>query len=188
MKTLSRIIIGLAFAAPLTITSAARADDQTPPDKTSTDKTPPDKTSTDKTSPANEKDVTMEQLPKAVRTTAQREAKSKTIQSITRTDKNGAVAYEIRYLEGNKQTTVDIATNGKVLLKRVRTVEATPGQPSGDMKNEPKPDETKPNEPNDNRPNDTSSPSKPDDTTSPSKPDDTNPSSKPSDTPKPPDR
>jgi hypothetical protein len=132
MKTLSRIILGVALTAPLAITSAVRADDQTPPaqtspDKTSPDKTSPDKTSPDKTSPGNQ-DVTIDQLPKAVRATVQRETKGKNIASITKsTDSSGAAAYEIKVLDGTKETTIGIANDGKVTARKTS---AAPGSSS----------------------------------------------------------
>ena len=129
MKTLSRIILGLALAAPLTITSAVRADD--------------------KTSPSDSKqEVTMDQLPKPVKSTVQREVKGKNIESMTKsTDKNGVVAFEIKYLDGNKETTMGVASDGKVLAKNVRVVEAPPAQPKDDTKpNDTKPNDTKPND------------------------------------------
>jgi hypothetical protein len=111
MKTLSRIILGLALTAPLAVTSAVRADDKTSPDKTS-----PDKTSPDKTSPGDRKqDVTIDQLPKAVKATVQRETKGKKIASITRsTGSSAAAAYEIKVLDGAKETTIGVANDGKV--------------------------------------------------------------------------
>src|SRR6185295_12088074 len=140
MKTLSRIILGLALAAPLTIRSAVRADDKT-------------------TSSDNRQDVTMDQLPKPVKSTVQREGKSKNVQSMTKsTDSSGVVAYEIRYLDGSKETTIDVATNGKVLVRHVRVVEAQPGQPgqpnqpnqiNQDTQNSPQPNQNAaPNHPN----------------------------------------
>src|SRR6185436_8298813 len=121
MKPLSRIILGLALTAPLAITSAVRADDKTPPaqtspDKTSPDKTSPDKTSPDKTSPGDRKQgVTIDQLPRPVKATVQRETKGKNIASITRsTDSSGAIAYEIKVLDGTKATTIGVANDGKV--------------------------------------------------------------------------
>src|SRR5882762_11032023 len=116
MKTLSRIIMGLALAAPLTITSAVRADDKT-------------------SSSDNKQAVTMDQLPKPVKSTVQREGKGKNVESMTKsTDKNGVVAYEITYLDGNKETTIGVATDGKVLVKHVRVVETDTVQPKNDTK------------------------------------------------------
>jgi uncharacterized membrane protein YkoI len=133
MKTLSRIIMGLALAAPLTITSAVRADDKT-------------------SSSDNKQAVTMDQLPKPVKSTVQREVKGKNPESMTKsTDKNGVVAYEIKYLDGDKETTLGVAANGKILAKHVGAVEAKPAEP----KNDTKPDDTKSN---DTKPNDTKSP------------------------------
>jgi hypothetical protein len=131
MKTLSRIILGLALTAPLAVTSAVRADDKTPPahqkspdktsaDKTSADKTSPDKTPPDKTSAGDRKqDVTIDQLPKVVKATVQRETKGKQIASITKsTDSSGAAAYDIKVLDGDKETTIGVANDGKVTARK----------------------------------------------------------------------
>ena len=115
MKTLSGIILGLALTAPLAVTSAVRADNKTPPAQTS-----PDKASPDKASPGDRRqDVTIDQLPKAVKATVQRETKGKNIASITRsTDSSGAPAYEIQVLDGTKATTIGVANDGKVTARK----------------------------------------------------------------------
>ena len=111
MNIPSRIILGLALTAPLALTSAVRADDKTPPARTSPDNASPDKTSPDD----RKQDVAIDQLPRAVKATAQREAKGKTIASITRsTDSSGAAAYEIKIVDGSKETTIGVANDGKV--------------------------------------------------------------------------
>ena len=126
MKTLSRIIMGLALAGPLTITSAVRADDKS-------------------SSSDGKQDVRMDQLPKPVKSTVQREGKGKNVESMTKSaDSSGAVAYEIKYLDGSKETTLDVATDGKILVKQVRVVEAEPVQPKNDTKSH----DTKPNDTN----------------------------------------
>src|SRR4029078_6648813 len=103
MKTLSHILFGLALAAPLTITTAVHADDKT-------------------SSPRGDKqDVTMDQLPKAVKATVQRESKGKNVESMKKSTKNGVVAYEIKILDGTKETTLDVAKDGKVRDRQVRT-------------------------------------------------------------------
>jgi hypothetical protein len=154
MKTLPAIILSLAFTAPLTITSAVRADDKTAP-------------SSDK------QDVTMDQLPAAVKATAQRECKDKNVESLTKSTKNGAIAYELKYLDGSKETTVDIAANGKVIARHNRAVGTEPGKndssapksdssiaPKGDPSTPPRNDPSTPrNEPpmtprNDSKPDD----------------------------------
>jgi len=133
MKTLSRIILGLALAAPLAATSAVRADDKTPPAQASPDKASPDKTSPDKTSPGDRKqDVTIDQLPKAVKATVQRETKGKNIASITKsitksTNSSGAAAYEIKLLDGTEETTIGVANDGKVTTRKTG---AAPGSSS----------------------------------------------------------
>jgi hypothetical protein len=135
MKTLSRIILGLALAAPVAVASAARADDKT-------------------SSSDNKQEVTMDQLPKPVKSTVQREGKGKSVESMTKsTDSNGTVAYEIKYLDGaNKETTLDVASDGKVLGRNVHETGAGPSQPSqqsqpkSDMpSNDTKPDDTRQN-------------------------------------------
>jgi hypothetical protein len=141
MKTLSRIILGLALTAPLAATSAVRADDKTPPaqtspDKTSPDKTSPDKTSPDKTSPDKtstgdrKQNVTIDQLPKAVKATVQRETKGKKIASITKsTDSNGAAAYDIKVLDGGKETTIGVANDGKVTARKTGAARGSSSSP-----------------------------------------------------------
>jgi hypothetical protein len=136
MKTLSRIILGLALTAPLAVTSAVRADDKrspdkTSPDKTSSDNTAPDKTSPDKTSPGDRKqDVTIEQLPKAVKATVQRETKGKKIASIIKSaDSSAAAAYEIKVLDGAKETTIGVANNGKVTARKTGAAPASSSNP-----------------------------------------------------------
>src|SRR5262245_2367923 len=103
MKTLSRIIPGLALAAPVAATSVVAGDDKTPPAQTSDQTTSSDR----------KQDVTVDQLPKAVKTTVQRETKGKNVQSITKsTDSSGSMAYEVKLLDGTKQTTIAIAADG----------------------------------------------------------------------------
>src|SRR5215831_17109720 len=115
MKTLSRIILGLALTAPLAVTSAVRADNKTSPDKTSPDKTSPDKTS----SGDRKQEVTIDQLPKAVKATVQRETKGKKIASIIKsTGSSAAAAYEIKVLDGTKETTIGVANDGKVTARK----------------------------------------------------------------------
>lgn len=149
MKTLSRILLGLALASPLTVASAVRADDKT--------SSPSDN---------SKQDVTLDQLPKPVKTTVQRESKGKNIDSMTKsTDKNGVVAYEFKYLDGTKETTLGVATNGKVLGKQVR--DAAPSQ-----SNPPPSESTPPSTPPPSQPNTPpSAPSqpKPNDTPSPNR-------------------
>ena len=136
MKTLSRIILGLALTAPLAATSAVRADDKTPPAQTSPDKTSPDKTSPDKTSPDKtstgdrKQNVTIDQLPKAVKATVQRETKGKKIASITKsTDSNGAAAYDIKVLDGGKETTIGVANDGKVTARKTGAARGSSSSP-----------------------------------------------------------
>jgi len=61
------------------------------------------------------------------------------------TSPSGVVAFEVKYLDGSKETTVDIANDGKVLSRRIRAVDAaTPSSPNDMTKPN---DTTKPNEP-----------------------------------------
>jgi hypothetical protein len=134
MKTLSTIITSLAFAAPLTVASAVHADDQTP-----------STSSNSSTSSASGKqDVTMDQLPSAVRSAVQRETKNKTVQSITKsTDAKGGAAYEVKYLDGNKETTIDLAASGKVTARHVGgsgTDSGQSNQSKSDTRSDTKPD------------------------------------------------
>jgi hypothetical protein len=125
MKTLSRIILGLALTAPLAITSAVRADDKTPPAQTPSDKPSHDKTSPDKTSPGDRKqEVTIDQLPKAVKATVQRETKGKKIESITKSNgSSGAAAYDVKVLDGAKEITICVANDGKVTDRKTGTAQ-----------------------------------------------------------------
>jgi hypothetical protein len=152
MKTLSRIILGLAFSAPLAVTSAVRADDKTSPDKTA-----PDKTSPDNASPGDRKqDVTIDQLPKAVKATVQRETKGKKIASIIKsTDNSAAAAYEIRVLDGAKETTIGVANDGKVTARK------TGAAPGASSSNPPGANPTDANPPRVNSPHATSPSSPP---------------------------
>jgi hypothetical protein len=130
MKTLSRIILGVALAAPVAVTSAVHADDKTPPAQPSPDKTSPDDTSPDKTSGDRKQDVTIDQLPKAVKATVQRETKGKNIASITKsTDSNGTAAYEIKVLDGTKETTIGVANNGKVTARKTGAASSNANPP-----------------------------------------------------------
>ena len=176
MKTLSRIILGVALTAPLAVTSAVRADDKTPaaqtspdktsPDKTSPDKTSPDKTSPDKTSPGDRNEhVTIDQLPKAVKATVQRVTKGRNIASITKsTDSNGAAAYEIKVLDGGKETTIGVANDGKVIARKTG---AAPGSSSASP---PGANPTDANPPRANSPHATSPSSPPSSSPPPSAP------------------
>jgi hypothetical protein len=107
MKTLSRIIMSLALTAPVALVSVASADDK-PPTQASPDQA--------------RQDVTIDQLPKAVKATVQRETKGKSVQSITRSsDSSGGAAYEVKVVDGTKQTTIAIAADGKVTNRKVDT-------------------------------------------------------------------
>jgi hypothetical protein len=159
MKTLPRIIMGLALAAPLSITSAVLADDKT-------------------SSSENKQDVTMDQLPKPVKTTVQREGKGKPPASMTKsTDANGAAAYEIKYLDGDKETTIGVAANGKVLVRHVHAIGTEPSQPT-------QPNQaTQPNQINQDTQNNPPSPPKNDMQPNDTQPKDMKPNDKLNDTP-----
>jgi hypothetical protein len=131
MKTLSHIILGIALAAPLSVGSVVHADD--------------------KSTPAEHKEnTTMDKLPKSVRATVERECKGKNIESMTKSvDKNGVIiAYEVTYADGSNETTMDIAKNGKVLMRRPTVAESAPTDQSNhmhdDMKGQTRPNDTKP--------------------------------------------
>jgi len=138
MKTLSRIVVGLALAAPLTITSAVRADDKT-------------------SSSDNKQDVTMSDLPKPVKSTVQREAKGKNVESMTKsTNSSGTVAYEIKYLDGSKETTLDVASNGKILGRHVQdTPNGAQATPPSNQNNPPGTQSNQINKDTQNKPKDT---------------------------------
>src|ERR1041384_6252990 len=165
MKTLARIILGLALTAPLAITSAVRADDQTPPAPTS-----PDKPSADKPAAGDRKEMTIDQLPKAVKATVQRETKGKKITSITKSTGNSGAAYDIKILDGTKETTICVANDGKVTDRKTGAASmsssATP--PVGNP--------TDANPPRANSPHATSPSSPPDRSPPPSSPPPTPPS------------
>jgi hypothetical protein len=126
MKTLSRIILGLALAGPLAVTSAVRADDKTSPDKS-----PPAQTSPDKTSVGDHKqDLTIDQLPRAVKATVQRETKGKNIASITKsTDSSRAASYDVKVLDGAKETTISVANDGKVIARKTGAASSSSTSP-----------------------------------------------------------
>jgi hypothetical protein len=166
MKNLSHIVFGIALAAPLTLATAVQADNPSPPPSSSS-------------MSGDKQDVTMDQLPKAVKTTVQRESKGKNVESMKKSTKNGAVAFEVKIVDGSKETTLDISNDGKVRDRQVRASGGDTSSRSGDTS---KSSDT--NKPSDSsRPNDSSRPSdtnKPSDT---SKPNDT---SEPNDTTQPP--
>jgi hypothetical protein len=166
MKTLSRIILGLVFTAPLAVTSAVRADDKTSPDKGAPDQASSDQASPDKTSPGDRKqDVTIDQLPKAVKATVQRETKGKSIASITKsTDSSRSAAYEIKVRDGAKETTIGVANDGKVTARKTG---AAPGSSSANPSGA---NPTDANPPRVNSPQATSPSSPPSSTPPPSSP------------------
>lgn len=117
MKTLARIILGVALAAPLAVSA-----EPTPPAQTS-----PDTTSTDRSST-----MTIDQLPKAVKATVQRETKGKNIASITRsTDSKGAAAYDVKIVDGARETTIAVASNGKVTSRKTGAASPNAAPPGG---------------------------------------------------------
>lgn len=139
MKTLSAIITSLAFAGPLTVASAVHAQD----------KTQPSQSTTSPSTASGKQDVTMDQLPSAVKTTVQREGKNKNIESITKsTDAKGAAAYEVKILDGSKETTLDISATGKVTSRHTGSAsdssQSSPTKPDSDMKTQPKSTEPSP--------------------------------------------
>jgi len=71
--------------------------------------------------------MTIDQLPKAVKATVQRETKGKHIESITRSTDSSRAAYEIKVLDGAKETTIAVANSGKVMARKTG---AAPGSSS----------------------------------------------------------
>jgi uncharacterized membrane protein YkoI len=63
--------------------------------------------------------MTLEELPAAVRETAKREVRDGTITDIERETERGAVVYEVEFIEQGKKYELDIAEDG-TLLRRHR--------------------------------------------------------------------
>ncbi|HSS02590.1 MAG TPA: hypothetical protein VLM79_36265 [Kofleriaceae bacterium] len=161
----------MAFTAPLAVTSAVRADDKAAPDKAAPDKTAPSKTAPEKTAPEKtsqgdrKESVTLDQLPKAVKATVQRETKGKKIASITKaTESSAAAAYEIKVLDAGKETTIGVANDGKVTSRKT---DAPAGATSA---NPPGANPTDANPPRANSPHATSPSSPPSSSPPPSQP------------------
>ena len=91
----SKWIVVAALAAPM-VTVTAYADE-------------------DKEESHRHETVKMEDLPAAVKTTVQREAKGKKIQSIEKETENGRTVYEIELMSNGKGEEIEISTTGKVL-------------------------------------------------------------------------
>jgi len=66
-----------------------------------------------------DQDVTLEQLPPAVRATVDQETKGGVIKDIERDDKAGQVTYEVEFTLDGKAYELDIAEDGKVIQKRL---------------------------------------------------------------------
>ncbi len=64
-------------------------------------------------------DMTLEELPEAVRETAKREVREGTIIDIERETERGATVYEVEFIEQGKKYELDIAQDG-TLLRRHR--------------------------------------------------------------------
>ena len=63
--------------------------------------------------------ITMDQLPDAVRSALQKEAKGKKIEGIKKeTEKNGQTRYEAEVVSGNKGTDLEFDESGKVVERR----------------------------------------------------------------------
>ncbi|HEY6875308.1 MAG TPA: hypothetical protein VI384_03000 [Candidatus Dormibacteraeota bacterium] len=63
--------------------------------------------------------ITMDQLPDAVRSALQKEAKGKKIENIKKeTEKNGQTRYEAEVVSGNKGTDLEFDESGKVVERR----------------------------------------------------------------------
>jgi len=63
------------------------------------------------------KDLTLQDLPAAVRTTVERETKGGQITDIEQDDEKGQVIYEVEFTLEGKRYEIDVAADGK-LLKR----------------------------------------------------------------------
>jgi hypothetical protein len=137
MKTLSHVIFGIALAAPLAAGSAVHADSRS-------------------TAAEHKEATTMDKLPKPVRSTVQRESHGNTVESVTKSiDKNGVIiAYEITYRDGDKETTVDIAKDGKVLMRHVDA----PNEQSTSPRNDTQSDTSNDTKSKDSTPNDSQKP------------------------------
>jgi uncharacterized membrane protein YkoI len=64
-------------------------------------------------------DVTLEQLPPAVKATVERETQGGQITEIEREDEQGRVIYEVEFTSGGKEYELDIAEDGKLLERRL---------------------------------------------------------------------
>jgi hypothetical protein len=63
-------------------------------------------------------DLTLDQLPKPVQTTVQREVGAGRISEIERDVKRGQAVYEIEFHEGDKKWEIEVAPDGKLLDRR----------------------------------------------------------------------
>jgi hypothetical protein len=64
-------------------------------------------------------DVTIDQLPPAVRATVERETTGGQITDIERDHEQGKVIYEVEFTSGGKEYELDIAEDGKLLERRL---------------------------------------------------------------------
>lgn len=76
--------------------------------------------------------VKMEDLPAAVKTTVQREAKGQQIESIKKETEHGKTKYEVEFVSNGKGQEIEISESGKVLER----------QPAHEEKNENEPGES----------------------------------------------
>jgi uncharacterized membrane protein YkoI len=67
----------------------------------------------------HEEDLTMDQVPAAVKATIQAEAKGATIKEIERETENGQTVYEAEWVEGGQEVEIKIAPDGKLLKRKV---------------------------------------------------------------------
>ena len=99
----SKWIVAAAFAVPMvTVTAYAQED---------------------KEETHQHETVKMEDLPAAVKTTVQREAKGKKIESIEKETKNGKTIYEVELVSNGKGQEIEISATGKVLERHAKRSE-----------------------------------------------------------------
>jgi uncharacterized membrane protein YkoI len=98
---LTKWIMAAALAAPI-VSATAYADD----------------TDTTSGSAQGQKDLKMSDLPSAVRSTVQREAKGKQVESIKQDTQNGKTIYDVQFGTGDKEQKLQISSGGNVLSRQ----------------------------------------------------------------------
>ncbi len=66
-----------------------------------------------------ERDVTIDEVPEAVRATILREAGDNEIEEIEEETKNGVTTYEAEWHEGGKEVEIEVAADGTLLEKEI---------------------------------------------------------------------